>query len=151
MSGRRLTVESDHGVPLDTMLRAGVRDQPDVSALASRDRNKVWVLVWHYHDDDLPGPDAAVDLTLEGLPGADRQAKLEHFRIDEDHSNAFSAWKRLGSPAQPTPEQYTQLESAGHLAVLRPVESVPIHDGKVVLGFGLPRQAVSLLKLTLSD
>src|SRR5438094_9457041 len=58
MSGQWLVVESDHTVPLETMLKNGVRDQPDVTALASLDQNKLAVLVWHYHDDDLPGPDA---------------------------------------------------------------------------------------------
>ena len=26
------------------------------------------VLVWHYHDDDVPGPDAEVEMLLEKLP-----------------------------------------------------------------------------------
>ena len=42
--------------------------KPDVAALASLDGDKLCVLVWHYHDDDVPGPDAAVALTLSGLP-----------------------------------------------------------------------------------
>ncbi len=104
MSGQRVPVESDHAVPLDDMLR---RRRPRRSPMSPRwpvlDGNKLCVLVWHYHDDDVAGPDAAVELTLEGLPLANGRAKLEHFRMDEDHSNAFTAWKRMGSPQQPTP------------------------------------------------
>jgi xylan 1,4-beta-xylosidase len=148
MSGRRLPVQSDRAVPLETILAEGVRHDPDVSALASLDRNQLCVLAWHYHDDDLAGPDAAVDLTLEGIPLAVTQAKLEHFRIDEDHSNAFSAWKRAGSPARPTPEQYAGLEQAGHLAALAPADTIQLSNGKAMLHFALPRQAVSLLTLT---
>ena len=37
MSGQRLTVESDHAVPLDRIMRRGVREQPDVAALATLD------------------------------------------------------------------------------------------------------------------
>ena len=33
-------------------------------------------------------------------------------------SNAFAAWQKMGSPAQPTPDQYAQLEKAGHLAAI---------------------------------
>ena len=55
MSGERLAVESDGAVSLDAMMRRGVREKPDVSAFASRDGNKLYVMVWHYHDDDLPG------------------------------------------------------------------------------------------------
>jgi xylan 1,4-beta-xylosidase len=105
MSGRRLAVESDRAVPLDAILRRGVRAEPDVSALASLDENKLCVLVWHYHDDDVPGPAAEVELGLAGLPLESGEASLEHFRIDQEHGNAFAAWQRMGSPQQPTPQQ----------------------------------------------
>jgi xylan 1,4-beta-xylosidase len=72
-------------------------------------------------------------------------ARLEHFRIDEDHSNAFTAWKRLGSPQEPTPEQYAQLQRAAQLAMLTDPLQVPIDGGAVKLRIQLPRQAVSLL------
>ena len=148
MSGQRLTTESDHAVPLNEIVSAGVRAQPDISALASLDQNKLCVMVWYYHDDDLPGPDATVDLTLDHLPIADAKATLNHYRIDEDHSNAFAAWRRLGSPQQPTAEQYAQLEKAGRLTPLAEPATVTVSGSKVTLHFILPRQAVSLLKLT---
>src|SRR5262245_33853758 len=50
MSGRRIAAESDGAVPLDTLLRRGVRDKPDVAALASLDKKRLCVLAWHYHD-----------------------------------------------------------------------------------------------------
>ena len=84
------------------MMKAGVRQKPDVAALASRDARRVTVLAWHYHDDDVAGPDAAVTLSLEGLGLKQGKAKLQHFRIDATHSNAYTAWQRLGSPAAPT-------------------------------------------------
>src|SRR5215210_5112730 len=68
MSGRRLPVKSDGALALDEITRAGVRGKPDVSALASSDGKQIAVLLWHYHDDDLPGPMANVELTLSGLP-----------------------------------------------------------------------------------
>ena len=149
MSGRPLPVVSDASILLDQITRCGVREKPDVSALASRDQNKITVLVWHYHDDDLPGPDAQVELALKGLSFAAGSAKLEHFRIDEERSNAFTVWKRIGSPQQPTPEQYAQLEKAGQLAALGPSEALRVENGSVLLKFSLPRQAVSLLVLEL--
>src|SRR5262249_32754717 len=118
MTGQRLEVQSDGAIPLDEIVRSGVRNRPDVAALACLDQHKLSVLVGHYHDDDGAGPDAAVELTWVGLPPAAGQAKLEQFRIDEDYSNGFAAWKRLGSPQAPTPEQIAQLESAGQLATL---------------------------------
>lgn len=148
MGGRRLALESDAAVSLDAILQRGVRETPDVSALASLDGKKLCVLVWHYHDDDVPGPDAEVELTLNHLPVANTEARLLHFRIDSDHSNAFSAWQRAGSPQQPTPEQYAALEHAGRLASLGGTATTRVQNGATVLKFTLPRQAVSLLELT---
>lgn len=147
MTGRRLPAESDGAVPLDTILRRGVRDKPDVAALASLDKDRVCVLAWHYHDDDVPGADADVEVSVTGLPAAARRARVQEFRIDETHSNAFTAWKRLSSPTQPTPEQYAQLEPAGRLAALDTPAAVQVDAGKAVLRLRLPRQAVSLLVL----
>ena len=119
MGGQRLSVESDHAVPLDRIVRRGVREQPDVAALASLDGDTLAVMVWHYHDDDVPGPAADIKLALEGLPVQSGTAQIQHFRIDEDHSNAYAAWKQMGSPQQPTDQQYAELEKAGQLAELK--------------------------------
>jgi xylan 1,4-beta-xylosidase len=147
MSGRRLRVESDASRSLDDILRRGVREKLDVWALASGNQHRLWVLVWHYHDDDVPGPQAAVELSVNGLPFARGEAKVEHFRIGGDHSNSFNAWLRMGSPQNPTPDQYAALENAGQLAALGPVETVKVENGSLRLRFLLPRQAVSLLAL----
>jgi xylan 1,4-beta-xylosidase len=148
MSGRRLAVESDGAVPLDTLLKRGVRDRPDVSALASLDKNKLCVLVWHYHDDDVSGPEAAVEIALSGLPLKKGQVRLQHFRIDNEHSNAFTAWKAIGSPQRPTPEQYARLEKAGQLTAISGPDKVGVENAATVTRLALPRQAVSLLILS---
>jgi xylan 1,4-beta-xylosidase len=148
MGGKRLTVESDGAVPLDAILKRGVRDRPDVSALASLDGKTLSVLIWHYHDDDVPGPDAAVELALSGLPLETGEARLQHFRIDEQHSNGFTAWKAMGSPQKPTAEQYARLEKAGRLAAMGDPVAVRVDSGRAVVRLNLPRQAVSLLVLT---
>jgi xylan 1,4-beta-xylosidase len=148
MSGRRLAVDSDGAIALDALLKQGVRDRPDVSALASLDDKKLCVLVWHYHDDDVAGPDAAVEVTLAGLPLQAGQARLQHFRIDDEQSNAFTAWKALGSPPRPTPEQYAQLEKAGQLKAVAAAEAVQVENARAAVRLKLPRQAVSLLILT---
>ena len=145
MSGQRLRVESDGAVSLDELLKGGVRSRPDVSALASLDVNQLFVFVWHYHDDDLPGPDAEVELALNGLPWPDGEARLQHFRIDAGHSNAFAEWQRIGSPPQPSPAQYAQLEKAGQLTSLGAPQTVRFESGGTTVRFKLPRQAVSLL------
>jgi xylan 1,4-beta-xylosidase len=147
MTGKRVPAESDGALPLNAILRAGVRDKPDVAALASVDTGKLCVTAWHYHDDDVPGPAADVGVTVAGLPFKAGEARLTQYRIDEAHGNAFTAWKKMGSPQKPTPEQYSELEKAGRLAAAGPAEVVRVADGKVTAKLHLPRQSVALLVL----
>lgn len=151
MDGDELTVQSTGAVPLDTILERGVRELPDVSAVATRATDRIQILVWHYHDDDLPGPPAEVTLTLLNLPGAWRQVELTHWRVDDEHSNAYTAWRRMGSPVPIQPDQRAHLEAVSGLTPCEPVRVIPAHAGAVSLSFLLPRQGVSLLAFTPSQ
>jgi xylan 1,4-beta-xylosidase len=145
MPDQQIAAESDSAASLDEMLRIGVREKPDVSALAATGKNQICVLVWHYHDDDVEGPVAEVNLTIDGLPTILHEAHLQHFRIDATQSNAFTLWKKMGSPQAFSQEQFAQLEKAGQLAELDPPKNVPSDHGKLSMRVSLPRQAVSLL------
>jgi xylan 1,4-beta-xylosidase len=150
MSGERVTATSTSEVPLDAILKDGVRGNPDVAAFASYDaaKKRLCVMVWHYHDADVPGPDASVSLELAGLPPAARVARLTHHRIDQDCSNAYATWLYMGSPVAPTREQYSQLEAASALARLTEAPAtVALAAGTAGMTFTLPRQGVSLLVL----
>jgi xylan 1,4-beta-xylosidase len=147
MGGQRLVVTSSADAGIEGLLKDGVRGNPDVYALTGLEPKKLSIMVWNYHDDDVPGPDAAVDLQLSGLPLDTGNAKLTHYRIDHDHSNAYTAWQQMGSPQQPSADQYAQLEKAGQLALLNDPETVPVQGGKTSIKITLPRQAVSLLVL----
>ena len=147
MGGRRVAVKSTGDVGLEAMLKDGVRGTPDVSALASLEGKRLSVMAWHYHDDDLPGPDAAIALAVDGLPLAAGEARLTHYRIDESHSNAYALWKRMGSPIAPNAEQYAQLLAASQLAPMEAPATLRVEKGQASLRFALPRQAVSLVVL----
>jgi xylan 1,4-beta-xylosidase len=73
---------------------------------------------------------------------------MRHYRIDQDHSNSYAAWKRMGSPANPTPAQVAKLRKASELAELGPASTLQTTDGTATVRMQLPRQAVSLLVLT---
>ena len=149
MGPERLPATSTGEVPLTQIIDQGVRGAADVAALASRAPGRIAVMVWHYHDDDVAGPDAAVSLALAGLPAGLKAAKLTHYRIDQQHSNAYAEWLRLGSPAKPTAAQAAQIEQASALTPLTgSPASVAIVGGKATLDFTLPRQGVSLLVLS---
>jgi xylan 1,4-beta-xylosidase len=148
MQGDRVKVESSGAVDLDTIVETGVRQKPDIDALATRSDHDIAILAWNYHDDDVPGPAAPVRLSLSGIPAAAGRVLLSHYRIDQDHSNAYTTWKQMGSPQNPTPEQYARLEAAGQLQLLESPRWVASQAGRIDVTFVLPRQGVSLIRLT---
>jgi xylan 1,4-beta-xylosidase len=145
MRGDFVKVESSGALPLDVVRETGVRERPDINAIATRQGRSVAILVWNYHDDDLAAGPAHVELSVEGL--SERRVTVEHNRIDADHSNAYEAWKRMGSPQTPTPAQYAQLEKSGQLAQIAPPQTLDVEGGRVRLTYALPRQGVSLFLL----
>jgi xylan 1,4-beta-xylosidase len=146
MGDTRVEARSSGASDLDSLLKNGVRERSDVGALASRGNRSITVLVWHYHDDDLPAPPAEVNLSITGIGAA--RAFVHHYRVDGDHSNSYEAWKKMGSPQNPTAGQYAQLEHAGQLQLLGSPEWRLTTSGALPVGFLLPRQGVSLISVT---
>src|SRR5688572_18118074 len=70
MGGEYIAATSDHQIARDEMMAKGVRDAADVGIVATMEGTRIAILVWHYHDDDLPGPEANIRLNLHGLPRA---------------------------------------------------------------------------------
>jgi xylan 1,4-beta-xylosidase len=149
MRGNRVKVENPGEMPLDSILKGVVRgDDPDIHALATIDKNTAAVMIWNYQDDDLPGDPAGITLTLTHVPGT--ALLLQHYSIDDEHSNAYTAWKKMGSPQSVTDQQYAELEKAGKLELAEPLRSVSVSEGKAIVRFDLPRHGVSLLRLSLT-
>ncbi len=144
----RVKATSSGALPSEDVVRNGVRGQPDISVIATRKEHEVEVLIWNYHDDDLPAAATAVDLVVRGLPAKISHGLLEHFRIDSSRSNSFAAWKEMGSPQSPTEGQYQQLQRAGQLQMLASPAWTPITQGTAHLQFALPRQGLSLVRLS---
>jgi xylan 1,4-beta-xylosidase len=147
MGGQRVAVHSSGAVPLDKMMASGVRREPDIDALASLEPRKLAILLWNYHDDDVPGPTAEVKLKIAGLPAAAGKARIRHTLVDETHSNAFTAWKKMGSPVAPSDAQYAQLEAASQLQDGPAPTLIPNSGNDLALRLTLPRHAVSLVTL----
>jgi xylan 1,4-beta-xylosidase len=147
-SGDRVAAISSAEVPAEDIAKSGVRGQPDIDAFATKASHEAAVMLWNYHDEDLPVPSAPVTVTISGIPAGVRKVLLEHYRIDDTHSNAFTVWKEMGSPQEPTAEQYAQLKSAGQLQTLTSPEWLDVESGSVTVRTDLPREAPSLLHLS---
>jgi xylan 1,4-beta-xylosidase len=147
MRGDRVAVGGDQAYDAARILAGGVRGaQTDINALASRDPHSIAVMVWNYHDDDVIDAGSPVELRIAGIPAA--QVQLRHYRVDEDTSNSYSAWKRMGAPAAPTAAQVAALQHASELAQLAAPATLATPGGQATVSMQLPRQAVSLIVLS---
>ena len=148
MRGSQVEAVSSAAMTADEVLKQGIKDRDDVDVLASRCSNEVDVLIWDYNDNDSPTADLSVDLVVAGLPQGAQEALIEHYRVDRTHSNSYTAWQQMGSPQQPTTEQYRQLEKAGQLQLLGSPSWVHSEEDGYHLHFMLSRQALSLIRIT---
>jgi len=121
-------------------------DKPDINAIAAKGKNSSTVMIWNYHDNnDLNIPASQVEISMEGLP--DGKILVNHYRIDQSHSNSYTLWKGMGSPQKPTSGQIEELEKAGQLQLFTSPQWLKIENGKALIRIDLPRQGVSLLQL----
>ncbi len=146
MQGDLVSVESSSPLSADEMIQNSVRGEADVNGIASADGRSAAVMVWNYHDDDLPAAASTVSVNVKNIP-ADR-VLVTHYRIDDEFSNSYSVWKSMGSPQNPTREQFEILERSGQLQMYTSPAWTDVSDGRFSLDFSLPRQGVSLVKLT---
>jgi len=148
MSGTRVATTSTSSVSLDTLVKTGVRDSADVDGMATLADRDASVLLWNYHDADLAAAATPTTVNVQGIPRGVTRVLVKHYRIDDTHSNAYTVWKAMGSPQQPTVEQYAQLKSQAGLQLLNSPVWLDVVDGKLTIPTELPRQSISLLKIT---
>lgn len=146
MKGNRVQLTSNHGYDLRTAIDSSFRrSYTDISGMACKEAGGATIMLWNYHDEDVKRPAEWVTVKLKGIPA--QQALLHHYRIDSTHSNAYEAWKKIGSPQNPSAEQVAELERAGQLELFGSPQWVKITKDEAVIRFLLPAQGVSLLKL----
>ena len=148
MGGERVAVVSSGAVPLAKMIDTGVRGEADVDGLATREARRAEVLVWDYHDVAEGGEGADVSVRVKGLPVGVKRALVERYRLDETHSNAYTAWKAMGSPQRPSAEQIAALKRAGGLELAGSPVWVDVDAGSVRVETRLERESLELVRLS---
>ena len=122
-------------------------ENPDINAIASKSENSIAIMVWNYHDkNDLDVLPTSVKLMIDNVPS--EKVFINHYRVDQELSNSYTKWKEMGSPQNPTEEQIKTLEKAGQLHLYSSPEYRHPNNGKLNFDIELPRQAVSLIRLT---
>jgi xylan 1,4-beta-xylosidase len=129
-----------------------------VEAWASRDgdgdgesADRVAVAIWNGSlDQTKTGGDAALSrhVTLEVTGLAAGEYRVEHHRVDDEHSNIVRTWEALGGGDWPTEDQWSQLQAADELEPLLPHDRLRVGaDGVAHLAFDLPMPAISFVEL----
>jgi len=109
------------------------------SALATTDGKSLAIALWNYAPptgegptytapSGPAGPSKTFDIELKSVP---RDAAVEVWRVDDDHSNVLKAFNAMGRPpGDLTQDQIAKLRVAGALA---PPEHVRLHEGRLQL------------------
>jgi xylan 1,4-beta-xylosidase len=116
------------------------------TVLAAADGHTMTVMLWNYSDDDLPGEAVSRILRLKNIPA--KRVNVQRFGIDEEHSNAYTVWKKMGSPQDVGGEQYRVLEKAGQLQRTGKDLVAAVVGGELSVPVSLPAHAVVLVRVS---
>ncbi|WP_207423792.1 GH39 family glycosyl hydrolase [Desertivirga brevis] len=145
MSGDRVKVTGNRMYPLKTVVDSSIRGaKTEIGGLAAKASKSAAVMVWNYHDEDRQGPAEAVNVSISGVPA--KSAKLNIYLIDDENSNSYEVWKKMGSPQSPSAAQISELEKAGKLKCVQ-TKNIAIKSNKAQVQLNLKRQAVALVAL----
>ncbi|WP_207535348.1 GH39 family glycosyl hydrolase [Desertivirga arenae] len=145
MSGDRVKVTGNRMYSLKTVVDSSIRGaKTEIGGLAAKASKSAAVMVWNYHDEDRQGPAEPVDVSISGVPA--KSAKLDIYLIDDENSNSYEVWKKMGSPQNPTAAQIAELEKAGKLKCIQ-TKKIAIKSNNAQVPLNLKRQAVALIML----
>lgn len=148
LAGTRLPLTSSGARTLDHILANGVRGEPDVDGMATRDGAAVQVLVWNYHDDVVTAAATQVHLAIKLPASFGSSVRVTHLRVDESHGDAYTVWVSQGMPASPSAAEVAALQRAMEPSLLLPDRTVRVAaDGSVGVDFDLPRFGISLITI----
>ena len=119
-----------------------------ISAFAARDSKKITIVVTNYQFDRInnDGPSYPVTLNINSHWTPGTKVELNHWRIDKNHSNAYTAFKELGSPELPNPLEIDAIKKRMDMEMLEMPKQITGKDLADVT-FELPCNAVSLIEI----
>jgi xylan 1,4-beta-xylosidase len=147
MKGERVGVSSSGAVKLDDIMAGGVRGPEDLDAFATMDGHQAAVMVWNYHDAEKTSNAVPAAVIVRGLPKGVSRVRLTHYRIDDSHSNAYTVWKAMGSPQNPSADQIAALKDKEGLQLLDSPRWLVAQDGAVTIDTVMPSHSISLMQL----
>ncbi len=133
-------------VDVHTGCYTGEGETTEVAGMAIKgDNGEIQILVFSHNNDCDKKETHKVCVTVSGLD--ERTRVLEHYRIDETHSNAYAEWIHQGKPLFPQGEQYALIKKRDGLEKYEEDRTVTAKDGNVQIEFSMPAHGVSYLVL----
>lgn len=129
----------------------GTNDGVDAFATMNSDSTEVEIMVYNFYQTLAGFADSnLVHLTVNALPfPSGKTITVTHYRVDSLHSNAYAVWEKQGKPKTPTTAQWSSMDSAQWLAMLKPVSTFTYTVGTPWIDtIPMPQQSLSLLLLT---
>lgn len=114
-----------------------------VSGLATLKDSNIQIMVYNYNQDVNDRENRKVELSV--IFPSSKSYRLSHYRIDENHSNAYTVWKSLGRPLTPDESQMSQIKAKQGLELYEPVKNIKPSDNKITIPLEMPHHSVSLL------
>lgn len=128
----------------------GEGEQTDISGFAVRGTSgETQIIIYSHNNDRDKKEENGIALTVEGL--AVPEVRVEHYRIDAEHSNPYAEWVRQGKPLFPQGEQYAAIKARDGLEKLNNDQRAAVKNGKLELKFMMPAHGVSYLVIRQAD
>lgn len=97
------------------------------------------IAAWNLVEPNAAGSAKTIAFDFHGIRDG---AWAEIHRVDAAHGDTLDAWKKMGSPRNPTREQIAALR---HAADVGPPEDVPVKNGKLTLT--LPPMGLAVIEI----
>lgn len=112
--------------------------------------NSIQIMIFNHHDDWENKNENEVEIKVENL-NPETFLKLTHYRVDENHSNAYLEWVKQGKPRYPSKDQYETIKSQDKLKIIETITLQTNQDGTLNIHFNMPVHAISLILLEKQD
>jgi xylan 1,4-beta-xylosidase len=110
-----------------------------IDGIATRRGNNTQVMIYNFNENVDDKRSEKVQLAVV-LPSSGSY-KMKHYRIDENHSNAYTIWKSMGSPFNPDEAQLKKIKDRQGLELYEPEKVI---NGKFNFVVDMPHHSVSL-------
>ena len=117
-----------------------------VEVLATATENNSYlIMVVNFNEKLDYDRSVSISIRLEGL--ATGSWRCRHYRIDRDHSNAYTIWQSMGRPLVPDEQQLLAIRKHQGLELMEEF-LVTSHDGIAYIETDMPPHSVSLFILS---